>query len=249
MSKNVIVYARYSTDRQDEQSIETQIERCQAVIDQHGWHLVDTFHDSAVSGTSYKRRPGIQQLLRRVERGGIDIVLCLSTDRLSRDVAHSAQIGKKLSYHDVELWTARANARISDIEMNIGAVLSQETVEQGRYRTREGMRTTVQKGKAAGNRPATRAKGGHRAIRRWQVCGADYPWPSCRHPGRPRSVARGFTGTAGSTIFGVRPQTFCWRVQVARRQNKIPAPLRSLAGRARAGMDGITSLSGCGGRI
>ncbi|MBY3102852.1 recombinase family protein [Rhizobium laguerreae] len=34
--------------------------------------------------------------------------------------------------------------------MNIGAVLSQEMVEQGRYRTREGMRTTVQKGKAAG---------------------------------------------------------------------------------------------------
>ncbi|MFD1330370.1 recombinase family protein [Mycoplana ramosa] len=150
MSKNVIVYARYSTDRQDEQSIETQLARCQAVIDQHGWQLVETYHDSAVSGTSYKRRPGIQQLLRRVERGGIDIVLCLSTDRLSRDVAHSAQIGKKLSYHDVELWTARANARISDIEMNIGAVLSQETVEQGRYRTREGMRTTVQKGKAAG---------------------------------------------------------------------------------------------------
>ncbi|POH33796.1 MULTISPECIES: recombinase family protein [Sinorhizobium] len=141
---------RTLTDRQDEQSIETQIERCQATIDQHGWHLVETYQDSAVSGTSYKRRPGIQQLLRRVEHGGIDIVLCLSTDRLSRDVAHSAQIGKKLSYHDVELWTARANARISDIEMNIGAVLSQEMVEQGRYRTREGMRTTVQKGKAAG---------------------------------------------------------------------------------------------------
>ncbi len=33
MSKKVIVYARYSTGRQDEQSIETQIERCQAVID------------------------------------------------------------------------------------------------------------------------------------------------------------------------------------------------------------------------
>ncbi len=124
-------YARYSIDRQDEQSIETQIERCRAIIDQHGWNLVSTYQDSAVSGTSYKGRPGIQQLLRHVERGGIDIVLCLSADRLSRDVAHSAQIGKKLSFRDVELWTAKANARISDIEMNIGAVLSQEMVEQG----------------------------------------------------------------------------------------------------------------------
>ena len=150
MSKNVIVYARYSTDRQDEQSIETQIERCKALIDQRGWNLASTYQDSAVSGTSYKRRPGIQQLLRHVERGRIDTVLCLSADRLSRDVAHTAQIAKKLAYHDVELWTAKANARISDIEMHIGAVLSQEMVEQGRYRTREGMRTTVQKGKAAG---------------------------------------------------------------------------------------------------
>lgn len=37
--------------------IETQIERCRAIVDQHRWNLADTYHNSAVSGTSYKR-PG-----------------------------------------------------------------------------------------------------------------------------------------------------------------------------------------------
>ncbi len=95
MTKNVLVYARYSTDRQDEQSIETQLERCEATIAQHDWHLVDTFHDSAISGTRYKRRPGIQQLLRRVERGGIDISCFACRSTASRVMSPTARRSAK----------------------------------------------------------------------------------------------------------------------------------------------------------
>ncbi len=150
MTKKVAFYARYSTDLQNEVSIETQIEVGLTMIADRGWELVSTYEDRAISGTSYKLRPGIQALLRRVAQGDIDVVLCITVDRLSRDTEHSAAILKKLNFHSVELWTAHANARVTDMEMGLRAVLSHELIEQIRYRTREGMKTAVRKGKVPG---------------------------------------------------------------------------------------------------
>jgi DNA invertase Pin-like site-specific DNA recombinase len=150
MPKNVLLYARYSTDRQDEVSIETQVELGTTFNDERGWKLVEVFTDAAVSGTSFKSRPGIQALLKRCEQGGIDIVLCVTLDRISRDVEHSAGILKMLNHRDIELWTVHGGGRVTDMEVGIRAVLSQELIEQIRYRTLEGMKSAVRKGKAAG---------------------------------------------------------------------------------------------------
>lgn len=43
MSRNVVFYARYSTDRQDEQSIETQVALGAAFARARGWTIVDFF--------------------------------------------------------------------------------------------------------------------------------------------------------------------------------------------------------------
>lgn len=150
MPKNVLLYARYSTDRQDEVSIESQVELGTTFNDERGWKLVEVFTDAAVSGTSFKSRTGIQALLKRCERGDIDIVLCVTLDRISRDVEHNAGILKMLNHLDIELWTVHGGGRVTDMEVGIRAVLSQELIEQIRYRTLEGMKSAVRKGKAAG---------------------------------------------------------------------------------------------------
>lgn len=150
MTKNVVFYARYSTDRQNEQSIETQMELGQKMVTANGWNMVETFKDSGVSGTRLKTRPGIQALLRRIEHKDIDIVLCFSVDRISRDMEHSAGILKTLRFNDIELWTVTGSAPIKDMEVSIRSVLSHEQIEDGRIKTREGMKQTIRKGKAAG---------------------------------------------------------------------------------------------------
>ncbi len=149
MTKNVLFYARYSTDRQNEVSIETQIELCEAFVKQKGWNLVATYSDSAVSGMSFMLRPGIQRLLAHVKRERIDVVLCVTVDRLSRDVEHSARILKDLNYQNTEIWTVHANQAITKLELHFRATLSDELVDQIRFRTREGMKTAVKKGKAS----------------------------------------------------------------------------------------------------
>jgi DNA invertase Pin-like site-specific DNA recombinase len=149
MTKNVLFYARYSTDRQHEVSIETQIELGKSFVARQGWKLVEVYSDAAISGTSYQLRPGIQSLIAHVKRQPVDVVLCVTVDRLSRDIEHSAKILKELRYRDVELWTVHAGTPVNDLEMALRAALSHELVEQIRYRTREGMKTAVQKGKAS----------------------------------------------------------------------------------------------------
>ncbi|WP_442205247.1 recombinase family protein [Rhizobium sp. RAF56] len=98
----VLFYARYSTDRQNEVSIETQVELGKAFVEQRGWTLVGTYFDSAVSGMNFTSRPGIQKLLSHVRRERIDVVLCVTVDRLSRDVEHSSKILKELRYRDTD---------------------------------------------------------------------------------------------------------------------------------------------------
>jgi DNA invertase Pin-like site-specific DNA recombinase len=148
MIKNVLFYARYSTDRQNEVSIETQVELGKEFVSSRGWNLIDVFSDAAISGSSYKTRPGIQAALRRVGRGDIDLVLCVTVDRISRDAEHGNGFLKRLRFNDTELWTVHGGIPVTDIEMALRVTLSQELIDQIRYRTREGMKTAVRKGKA-----------------------------------------------------------------------------------------------------
>ncbi|WP_233282443.1 recombinase family protein [Agrobacterium tumefaciens] len=105
MTKNVLFYARYSTDRQHEVSIEAQIELGEAFIKDRGWKLVATYSNAPISGTSYQLRPGIQSLMSHVRREQIDIVLCVTGDRLSRDLERAFKMLKEWQYRDIDLWT------------------------------------------------------------------------------------------------------------------------------------------------
>lgn len=149
MTKNVLIYARYSTDRQNEVSIETQVEVCRQFASSKDWHVVEVYSDAAVSGTSFKSRPGVQALRARVKHERIDVVLCVTVDRLSRDVEHSTRLLKEFRFHNVDIWSVHGGSAVTDMELAIRAVLSHEMIEQIRFRTREGMKTAVRKGSAS----------------------------------------------------------------------------------------------------
>ena len=56
------IYARYSSDKQRDASIEDQVHNCRARIEAEGWQLVNSFSDRAMSGATTPR-PGYQKLL------------------------------------------------------------------------------------------------------------------------------------------------------------------------------------------
>lgn len=59
---NAVIYARYSCDRQTEQSIEGQLRECKAFAVSEGIHIIGEYIDRAISGTT-ANRPEFQRMI------------------------------------------------------------------------------------------------------------------------------------------------------------------------------------------
>lgn len=59
---NAVIYARYSCDRQTEQSIEGQLRECKAFAASEGIHIIGEYIDRAISGTT-ANRPEFQRMI------------------------------------------------------------------------------------------------------------------------------------------------------------------------------------------
>src|SRR5688572_12885069 len=102
----VAVYARYSSSLQREASIEDQVRRCHAFIQEHGGAVNDAliFTDAATSGASLQR-PGFEKMMAIVSAKprGVDVVVTEDLTRVSRDFADSAGLFRRLQYLGVPL--------------------------------------------------------------------------------------------------------------------------------------------------
>jgi site-specific DNA recombinase len=75
-------YARYSSDRQRDVSIEDQVRLCRRWLE--GFGEIAVYSDHGVSG-QIRLRPGDQKLLEDARGGLFDVVVSEALDCLSRD--------------------------------------------------------------------------------------------------------------------------------------------------------------------
>lgn len=97
-----VIYARYSSSSQREESIEVQIRECTKFAEQNGYTVLKHYIDKAISGTTDKR-PDFQQMIQDSKTRLFDTVLVLRTDRFSRDVADSAAYKQILKNNGVRV--------------------------------------------------------------------------------------------------------------------------------------------------
>lgn len=98
-----VLYARYSSDNQREESIEAQIRAIREYAKYQGITLLERqYIDRAKSATS-DRRPEFQQMIRDVENGDVDYVIVHKLDRFARDKYDSAIYKRKLKEAGVQL--------------------------------------------------------------------------------------------------------------------------------------------------
>src|SRR5262245_35141404 len=100
----VSIYARYSSDKQREASIEDQVRLCEERAAREGWKVIKRYTDHAISGASLLR-PGIQALMQDAQAGKVDLVLTESLDRISRDQEDIAGVYKRLRFVGVTIHT------------------------------------------------------------------------------------------------------------------------------------------------
>ena len=77
------ILARYSTDRQNPDSIEVQVERCTKWCQEHQLPVLDVFADYAVSGMK-DTRPQQERMMQQLRQGGADTVVIYDQSRMFR---------------------------------------------------------------------------------------------------------------------------------------------------------------------
>ena len=106
-----VIYARYSSDSQREESIEGQIRECTEYANRNGMTILRSYIDRALSARTADR-PEFQNMIRDSEKGLFDIVLVWKIDRFSRDRYDSAHYKHLLKKNGVKVVSAKEN--ISD---------------------------------------------------------------------------------------------------------------------------------------
>ena len=82
--KTAVIYARYSSDSQTEQSIEGQLRVCQQYAQNNDIVILDTYIDRAMTGTN-DLRPDFQRMIKDSNKKQWNYVLVYKLDRFSRD--------------------------------------------------------------------------------------------------------------------------------------------------------------------
>jgi DNA invertase Pin-like site-specific DNA recombinase len=135
------VYARISDDRKDGVGVENQIRKCLEWCVVEGWAPVAVYRDDGVSASVYASKPrkAYRDLLRAVEAGNVERIVCFATDRLYRQprelevlipLAERVEVRSKIG-GIIDLSTAggRLNARIQ-----VGLAANESDIKSERTR-------------------------------------------------------------------------------------------------------------------
>ncbi len=98
------LYARYSTDKQRETSIDDQLRAARARAEREGWPIVATYTDEGVSGSMpVALRAGGKALLAGALAQRYDVLIVEGLDRLSRELGEAEQLVKRLEHRGIRI--------------------------------------------------------------------------------------------------------------------------------------------------
>lgn len=106
--KTAVIYARYSSDNQTEQSIEGQIRVCGEYAQRNNILILATYIDRAMTGTN-DNRPDFKRMMKDSEKREWDYILVYKLDRFSRNKYETAIHKKTLKDNGVRVVSAMEN--------------------------------------------------------------------------------------------------------------------------------------------
>ena len=103
-----VIYARYSSDSQREESIEGQLRECMAFAEKSGITIIANYIDRAMSARTADR-PDFQRMIKDSEKKLFDVVIVWKLDRFSRDRYDSTHYKHALKKNGVKVVSATEN--------------------------------------------------------------------------------------------------------------------------------------------
>lgn len=103
---NAVIYARYSSDNQREESIEGQLRECMEFAKESGITVIDTYIDRALTAKT-DNRPSFQKMIKDSYRHCFDAIIVWKLDRFSRNRYDSAHYKAMLKKNGVKVISAK----------------------------------------------------------------------------------------------------------------------------------------------
>lgn len=144
-------YARFSTEQQNDRSIEDQMHLCRTHAERTGLTVTATFSDRARSGASVHGRDGLMDILLAARAGRFDVTLVELLDRLSRDQEDLAGIWKRLTFAGIAL-RAVHEGTADQVQIGGRGLLGSLYLADPAHKVRRGMDGVVRDGRHAGGR-------------------------------------------------------------------------------------------------
>lgn len=149
---NAVIYARYSSANQTEQSIEGQLRDCRAYAEREGLTVVHEYIDRAISGRS-DDRPDFQRMIADSAKKQFQHVIVWKLDRFSRDAYDTAIYKRRLKNNGVSLQSATEaignNPESIILEQLLIGMAEYYSIELSQ-KTKRGLRETALKGNFVG---------------------------------------------------------------------------------------------------
>ncbi|WP_409530006.1 recombinase family protein [Shinella zoogloeoides] len=151
MPNRAAIYARFSTDLQNENSTEDQIALCRDFARREGYEVIAAYQDQARSGASLHGRDGILDLLADAKAGKFDAVIVEQMDRLSRDMEDMAGMFKRLKFMNIDIIEVHGG-KANTLSVGMRSIFSQLFREDNMHKVRRGMTGLIKQGLTAGGK-------------------------------------------------------------------------------------------------
>lgn len=149
---NAVIYARFSSYGQNEQSIDGQLRDCYAFAQREGYAVIGEYIDRAKSARS-DDRPDFQRMVKDAEKKQFQVIIVWKLDRFTRNRYDSAIYKARLKKHGVRVVSAMENI----IDAPEGIILEGMLESMAEYysanlsqNVRRGQRETIAKGRWCG---------------------------------------------------------------------------------------------------
>ena len=154
------VYARFSSQKQRDSSIEDQVRNCRTHAEQRGWIVLPdcVFADRAISAT-VADRPAYQAMELAARDRSFDVLIVDDLSRIARDAAETHHLHNRLRFRDIGLVAiadgvdTTVSAQSSGLIIGIKAAMNEEYIRNLAEKTRRGLAGRVHAGLSPGGHP------------------------------------------------------------------------------------------------
>ena len=149
----IAIYARYSSDLQNERSCEDQVIECKQFIERQDdlrGRPIEIFTDNAISGSFVSNRPSMMRLMEAIKQQKISAIVSESLDRISRNLGETDAIYRLCTYYGIPIFTVMEGI-IQKIHVGLSGTVNSMFIEQVSHRVKRGQAGNIRQGKAAGS--------------------------------------------------------------------------------------------------